>query len=186
MAYQGRKVFVAGTVLTASDMNSTVDQTVMVFADVTARNAAIPTPTEGMVVYLKDSNTLVMYNASSWITTVGTIAIADVTGLQTALDAKLDLAAAISTKTGAYTLVVADTNDLVLANGTFTITVPATTFATGTRVDIVNIGTGTITLAGSGLTISSKEAKLTITKQFAGATLFFTSSTTALLIGDLG
>jgi hypothetical protein len=58
-------------------------------------------------------------------------------------------------------------------------------FGTGARVDVANIGTGTITFAGSGLTISSKDAKLTINKRFAAATLFFTSSTTALLVGDL-
>jgi hypothetical protein len=52
-------------------------------------------------------------------------------------------------------------------------------------VDVANIGSGTITFAGSGLTLQSKDAKVTIDKQYAAATLFFTSSTTALLIGDL-
>lgn len=144
----------------------------------------------------------------------GSVAIEDVSGLQTALDgkqdvvagvssteigyldgvtsaiqtqlnAKQDILAAVSTVSTAYTLQATDTNDLVQANGTFTITVPASTFATGARVDVANIGTGTITFAGSGLTISSKDAKLTVNKQFAAATLFFTSSTTALLVGDL-
>lgn len=58
-------------------------------------------------------------------------------------------------------------------------------FGVGARVDVVSIGTGVITFAGSGLTISSKDSKLTIGKQFAAATLFFTSATTALLVGDL-
>lgn len=71
MAYQGRKVFVAGTVLTASDMNSTVDQTVMVFASATARDTAIPTPTAGMSVYLEDIAQLQYYNGTAW-TQVGT------------------------------------------------------------------------------------------------------------------
>ena len=61
MAYQGRKVFTAGQVLAASDVNSTVDQTVMVFADSAARTTAIPTPTEGMVAYLVDTNALQLY-----------------------------------------------------------------------------------------------------------------------------
>jgi hypothetical protein len=111
--------------------------------------------------------------------------ISDVTGLGGALDAKQDVASAVSTKTGAYTLAASDTNDLVQANGTFTITVPASTFATGTRVDVANIGTGVITFAGSGLTLQSKESKVTIDKQYSAATLFFTSATTALLVGDL-
>lgn len=93
--------------------------------------------------------------------------------------------AIISTKTEAYTLVAGDTNNLIQANGTFTITVPASTIPAGTRVDVVNTGTGVITFAGSGLTIQSKGGKVTIATQYSGATLFFTSTTTALLIGDL-
>jgi len=67
MAYQCRKVFSAGDVLTASDMNSTVDQTVMVFADSSARTTAIPTPTEGMVTYLLDSNAIQYWTGSAWL-----------------------------------------------------------------------------------------------------------------------
>jgi hypothetical protein len=67
MAYQGRKVFVAGQVLTASDMNSTVDQTVMVFANSGARSAAIPSPTEGMVTYLLDTNAIQFWTGSAWL-----------------------------------------------------------------------------------------------------------------------
>jgi hypothetical protein len=53
-------------------------------------------------------------------------------------------------------------------------------------VDVANIGSGTITfVAGAGLTLSSKEAALTLDTQFAAATVFFTSATTALLVGDL-
>lgn len=92
---------------------------------------------------------------------------------------------AISTKTANYTLVAGDRSSLIQANGTLTITVPASTIAAGNRVDVVNIGTGIVTFAGSGLTIQSKDGKVTIASQYAGATLFFTSTTTALLIGDL-
>jgi hypothetical protein len=105
--------------------------------------------------------------------------------IQTQLNSKLDAVTPIFTRNSGHTLAVGDTNDMVLANGTFTITVPANTFTAGVRVDVVNIGTGIITFAGSGLTIQSKDAKLTIGKQFAAATLFFTSATNAILIGDL-
>lgn len=67
MAYQGRKVWTAGDVLTASDMNSTVDQTVMNFADATARNAAFPSGVEGAVIYLRDQNQYQFYNGSAWV-----------------------------------------------------------------------------------------------------------------------
>jgi hypothetical protein len=93
--------------------------------------------------------------------------------------------AEISTVDEAYTLVAGDQNTLIQADGTFTITVPDATIPAGARVDIVNIGTGVITFAGDDLTISSKDGALTVPAQYSGATLFFTSTTTALLIGDL-
>jgi len=93
--------------------------------------------------------------------------------------------AEISTVDEAYTLVAGDQNTLIQADGTFTITVPDATIPAGARVDIVNIGTGVITFAGDDLSISSKDGALTVPAQYSGATLFFTSTTTALLIGDL-
>jgi hypothetical protein len=55
----GRKTFVTNTVLTAADVQDyLMDQSVMVFSDSTTRGSAIPTPTEGMVAYLQDSNTI--------------------------------------------------------------------------------------------------------------------------------
>jgi hypothetical protein len=53
MAGLGRKVFTAGDVLTASDLQSyAVDQSVMYFAGTAARSSAIATPTTGMTTYV--------------------------------------------------------------------------------------------------------------------------------------
>jgi hypothetical protein len=53
MAGLGRKVFTAGDVLTASDVqNYLMDQSVMVFAGTAARSSAIATPTTGMTTYI--------------------------------------------------------------------------------------------------------------------------------------
>lgn len=95
MAYQGRKVFQAGEVLAASDMNSTVDQTVMVFDDSTARDTAIPSPTEGMIVYLKDTNAVLKYDDNDWVSV--------------ALDINLDANRAIVTNAGGDLVVSAVT-----------------------------------------------------------------------------
>jgi hypothetical protein len=63
-----RKQFVAFTRFDASDVNSfLMDQSVMVFASVAARTTAIPTPVEGMVTYLEDSNNISVYNGSAWV-----------------------------------------------------------------------------------------------------------------------
>ena len=64
----GRKNFVAGEILTAADVNSfLMDQSVMVFDDSAARTTAIPTPTEGMVTYLKDTDSVEVFNGSSFV-----------------------------------------------------------------------------------------------------------------------
>ena len=128
-------------------------------------------------------NSSYKWTGTAWVSNnLGQIEAEDVVGLA---DYVRTFPAQISSKTANYTLVAGDANDLIQANGTFTITVPASTLPVGTRVDIVNTGTGVITIAGSGLTIQSKESKVTIDKQFAGATLFFTSTTNALLIGEI-
>ena len=62
-----RKVFVAGEILTAADVNTNLmDQAVMSFAGTAARGSAIPTPTEGMATYLADSNLVSIYDGSAW------------------------------------------------------------------------------------------------------------------------
>jgi hypothetical protein len=62
-----RKVFTAGEVLAAADVNSfLMDQTIMTFAGTAARGSAIPTPVEGMYAHLNDTDTLTYYNGSAW------------------------------------------------------------------------------------------------------------------------
>jgi hypothetical protein len=62
-----RKVFVAGEILTAADVNANLmDQAVMVFDDAAARTTAIPSPIEGMVTYLKDTDKLEKYT-NAWV-----------------------------------------------------------------------------------------------------------------------
>jgi len=63
----GRKVFTSGEILTAADVNSfLMDQSVMVFADSSARSSAIPTPSEGMVTYVEDANRVEVYDGAAF------------------------------------------------------------------------------------------------------------------------
>lgn len=63
-----RKVFTAGEVLAAADVNNfLMDQAVMTFAGTAARGSAIPTPTEGMVTYLDDSNLVEVFDGSAFV-----------------------------------------------------------------------------------------------------------------------
>jgi hypothetical protein len=63
------KTFVAGTPALASDINTyLMNQSVMVFTNATARDAALTSPTEGMVTYQTQADHLTVYNGSAWVT----------------------------------------------------------------------------------------------------------------------
>ena len=68
MSGSGRKVFAAGEVLRAADVdNYLMDQSVMRFAGTAARGSAIGTAvSEGMVSYLDDLNQIQVYDGSAW------------------------------------------------------------------------------------------------------------------------
>ena len=62
----GFKTFATGEVLSAANVNGYLMQGVLVFADATARNAAITSPQEGQFAYLKDTNVTTYYTGSAW------------------------------------------------------------------------------------------------------------------------
>ena len=67
MAGGGFRTFAVGEVLTATNVNNfLMEQTVMVFATASARSSAITAPSEGMVTYLNDSNSLWYYSGTAW------------------------------------------------------------------------------------------------------------------------
>ncbi len=67
-AGSGFKTFVTGDILTASDVNSyLMSQTVMVFASSAARSSAITSPEEGMITFLKDTNSTEYYSGTAWV-----------------------------------------------------------------------------------------------------------------------
>lgn len=64
MAY---KVFSNGDALTGAELNTyLMNQSVIQFASTTARDAAIPSPAEGQLVWLQDVNKYVYYTGSAW------------------------------------------------------------------------------------------------------------------------
>jgi hypothetical protein len=65
MAY---KVFSNGDALTGGELNTfLMNQSVIAFASVAARNAAIPAPLEGQLVWLEDSNKYIYFSGSAWL-----------------------------------------------------------------------------------------------------------------------
>ena len=67
----GFKTFVTGDVLTATDTNGYLMQGVWVFADAAARTAAVTSPQEGNMSYLKDTNSTEYYSGSAWVAVGG-------------------------------------------------------------------------------------------------------------------
>lgn len=67
-AGQGYIEFATGDVLTAAAANGYLaSQVVMVFASSAARTSAIASPQEGMISYLKDTNSTEYYSGSAWV-----------------------------------------------------------------------------------------------------------------------
>lgn len=142
-----RKIFTAGEVLAAADVNSLLmDQTVMTFAGTAARGSAIGTATEGMVVYLADSNTIQVATGPTTYEQVFPAAITSLSGTAVVFGAT-----AVSSN---YTAVAGLDNSTIWVNGTaaVTITVPDV-LATGDSLNILRNAGGTVTIAaGDGVT----------------------------------
>ena len=68
MSGLGRKVFAAGEVLTAANVQGYLqDQVIQVYDDASDRTTVLgEAVTEGMVTYLKDVNTVQVYDGTSW------------------------------------------------------------------------------------------------------------------------
>jgi hypothetical protein len=63
----GYKVFTAGEVLTAADLQGyAIDQVIAVFANETVAGSAIPSPSEGQFRFLKDIDQTQFFTGASW------------------------------------------------------------------------------------------------------------------------
>ena len=109
---------------------------------------------------------------------------------ETESDARFAPAAqTINAQTGtSYTLVASDAGKLVTCtnSGAITVTVPASTFSAGQRVDMVVLGEGMVTLVGSGITLNP-EAGLSLVSaaKFSAFTIYFLTATTAFVTGAM-
>ena len=67
----GFKTFNTGDVLSAADTNGYLMQNVWVFANATARTAAVTSPQEGNFSFLKDTNSTEYYDGAAWVAVGG-------------------------------------------------------------------------------------------------------------------
>jgi hypothetical protein len=89
-------------------------------------------------------------------------------------------------KSANYTIVSSDKFKMIRSTGlAITITI-ANVLAVGEGIDFLQDGTGQITFAASGVTLSSADSLLKTAKQFAGATVRCVAAGQYRLIGNLG
>jgi hypothetical protein len=182
MAGLGRKVFTAGEVLTAANVQGyLMDQSVMVFASSAARSSAIPTPSAGMVSYLSDTSALQVYG-TAW---------ADVSQTITSL-AGSAVQFGGTTVTSAFTATAALENGTINVNGTaaVTVTIPDV-LNTFDSINIIRNG-GTVTIAaGTGVTdwagagTAGTAVTFKIDQQYNGAQVIKVGAGTYRVIGKI-
>jgi hypothetical protein len=178
MSGLGRKVWTAGEVLSAADVNGyLMDQSIMLFANASARTTEIPSPTEGMVTYLADTDNLQVYG-TAWRDLVTSLNASQIVNTLTA-----------STAT-AYTFVSSDQSKVIQFTnaGTATATVDTSAALTaGQRIDVVADGAGLILAAGSGVSFAGAGTAGTAyaVDQYDAATILCVSSNNYRVIGNV-
>jgi hypothetical protein len=205
MAGLGRKVFTAGDILAAADVQGYLqDQVVMVFNNSTDRTTALGTAvSEGMVSYLKDTDALQVYG-TAWanVSQVGDItAVTAGTGLTgggTSGDVTLNVNTATmvfgaTAVSAAYTAVAGIDNGTIIVTGTaaVTVTIPDV-ISTGDSINIIRDTSGTVTLAaGTGVTswagagTAGTAVTFKIDQQYNGAQVIKTAANTYRVIGKI-
>ena len=182
MAGAGYKLFNTGDVLTAAQVNTyLMEQTMMVFADSSARTTALSgVLAEGMLSYLQNTNAVEVYDGSSWV------------GVSS------DKNLIINAQTGTtYTFVLTDNGKLVTSNNgsAQTLSIPtnaSVAYPTGAQINVawitgagqptINAVTpGTTTILSTGA--SSTAPKLRVVNSVA--TCIKIATDTWLVTGDI-
>lgn len=191
----GRKIFTAGEVLTASNLNTFVaDQVVFVFAGSAARASGIGTATEGMLSYLEDTNRLEVFTTfweQVWPVTSfsGTITSSQVSGSFGGTQIQFGG----TTTSTSMTATAALDNGTIWVNGTaaVTITVPDVLNTWDTLTIWRNAG-GTVTIAaGTGVTdwggagTSGTAVTFKIDQTFNAATVQKVAANTYRVVGKI-
>jgi len=136
----GFKDFTTGEVLTAADVDGYLMQGIWVFANATARDAAVTSPQEGNACYLKDTDVIQVYTGSAWAAQSASNPIS-----ANIVDAKGDLIAGTAADTVARLAVGANNTVLTADSSTATGLKWAAAAGGGKVLQVVNATYSTIT-----------------------------------------
>lgn len=170
----GFKTFNTGDVLSASDTNGYLMQGVWVFANSTARDAAVTSPQEGNCCYLKDTDVIQVYSGSAWVTKSGGVS-------------------PLTTKGDLYTYSTGDTrlgvgtNGQVLTADSAEATGLKWAAVTGYNPNYTLLNSGGTSLSGSSTQISGISAKNDLYVWILGASVAANGYTIGFTLnGDTG
>jgi hypothetical protein len=185
MAGAGYKLFVNGNTLSASDLNTYVQQqTVMVFASAAARTTALAgVLSEGMVSYRLDSHVLEVYNGTAWeatetvLTTKGDLVTFDTLPSRLAVGSNGQVLTADSTQTQgikwatpAASYTQPTIGSTAIPSGTTVSTIAGLTLTSPVISSISN--TGTLTLPTSSDTLIGRATTDTLTNKTLAGDVF--------------
>jgi hypothetical protein len=145
----------------------TTDELVQIHALTTVERAALSTPiTDGTLVYDSTIKKLYVYADTAWKELVFTPKIVE--------------------KIGDYTLVEGDNGAIFTFNSSsaITLTIPSG-FPVGYNVSVYQIGTGKVTIVGSGTTVKNRLSRFRTAGKDAGVGIVSTASDVYHLTGDL-
>ena len=190
MAGAGYKLFVNGNTLSASDLNTYVQQqTVMVFASASARTTALSgVLSEGMVSYRLDSHVLEVYNGTIWeatetvLTTKGDLVAFDTAPTRLPVGSNAQVLTADSTQTTGMkwaTPSAGMTNPMTTTGDT----IYSSSGSTPARLGIGSTGQ-VLTVAGGVPTWATAGGNLNLSSLASGSLTSGTSLTISSLTAD--
>ena len=148
------------------------------FQNPNARDIALPSPTNGIVCFVRQDNAGQVINQVQYYYN-GT--------WRNVSDGYVN----VDTKVDNYTLQLSDAGRAIIINSASdrTVTIPTNAtapFAIGQRIDIIRYGLGNVTITPSaGVIVNSVETLANLREQYSAGTILKTGTDTWVLIGDL-
>jgi hypothetical protein len=169
----GFKTFVTGEVLTAADTNGYLMQGVNVFANAAARTAAITSPQEGQMSFLKDTNSTEYYDGAAWTPVAGASGGMTLLSTTTCSGATTTVSGISGSYTNLQVVVEGVTN--ATADGEFRVAINSSTgsIQSGTMGYKHGVGTFTVNGTSSGyLTLTNSTPDRSSSKNVYSFTIY--------------